>query len=149
MMCIKPRWCRTVLATEKATSGFLGKIPCHSSMLWPLEELLTKARLSQLAQSFMKCHLLRRSSDTWQGWAFKICMKCTWQCVNWTVYSVFHLPCLAVVKMEGELWWWFELSSLLGWAVEPTEKTNGFWSIRIAPWVIWVQRTLKILHTPP
>lgn len=48
-----------------------------------------------------------------------------------------------VVKMEGELWWWFELSSLLGWAVEPTEKTNGFWSIRIALWVTWVQRTQR------
>lgn len=67
MMCIKLSRCKAVLATERDTSGFLGKIPCHSSMLSPLKELLTKAGLSQLAQSFMQCHLLRRSSDTRQG----------------------------------------------------------------------------------
>lgn len=71
---------------------------------------------------------------------------CELDCLQCIPFAMFG----KVVKMEGELWWWwFEFSSLLGWAVEPTEKTNGVWSTRIAPWVTWVQRTQKVLHTPP
>lgn len=46
-----------------------------------------------------------------------------------------------VVKIEGQLRWPLELSSLPGWAVGQTEKTNGFRSIRVALWVTWAQRT--------
>lgn len=74
-------------------------------------------------QVFHEVHLVLRELDRLQG--IPLALFCR------------------VAKKEGRLYWSFELSSLPGWAVGQTEKKNGFWTIRVALWVTWAQRTGK------
>lgn len=151
MMCIKPSRCRTVLATER---GYL-RFPWENTL--PFLHTVTFKRIADkggvvaistifYAVSSPEKKLWYHAGVSFENFHEVHLAMCELDCLQCVPLAMFG----RVVKMEGELWWWFELSSLPGWAVKPTEKTNGFRSIRIALWVTWAQRTGKnSSHTPP
>lgn len=148
MMGIKLCRCKTVLATERGTSGFLGKMPCHSSMLSPPQELLTKAGLSNsiifyAVQPPDKKELWYQAQTGFQDFHEVHLVMCELDHLQ----RIPLAPFCRVVKREGQLYWLFELSSLPGWAVGQRKQMVSGVSGLLCGWPELKRQREVLLHT--